>query len=155
MCKAPYQICVDSFLSTEPLCSLSDLKKLFSTLGLVVQLCETGCLCLAFFGSVEHGFSQGLCTDIKFSYLFFSEPSLRIYVYQAKGLTREQIKLMKTTRRTMKNRGYAASCRVKRETQITELKVKKKNFLVCKICLALDLIYWLRIWIDFVLCIQL
>ena len=28
----------------------------------------------------------------------------------------------------MKNRGYAASCRVKRETQITELKVKKTKF---------------------------
>ena len=44
-------------------------------------------------------------------------------LFQVKGLPRDTIKQVKHLRRTMKNRGYAASCRVKRETEISVLKV--------------------------------
>lgn len=48
------------------------------------------------------------------------------------GLTRDEIAKMKQRRRTLKNRGYAASCRVKRIEQKGDLE-EDRNVLVADI----------------------
>eukprot|EP00092_Neocalanus_flemingeri_P067515 GFUD01082425.1.p1 GENE.GFUD01082425.1~~GFUD01082425.1.p1 ORF type:complete len:349 (-),score=51.97 GFUD01082425.1:294-1340(-) len=78
-------------------------------------------------GGQEEGFTYPVCVaSLGISdedLILMSTRDLNKFL-KSKGLSRDMIKVIKQQRRTMKNRGYAASCRVKREDQCRELKAE-------------------------------
>lgn len=58
-----------------------------------------------------------------------------------RGITKERAKQIKQERRTLKNRGYAANCRVKRENEEKKLERENDNLRreICRVKLEIDL----------------
>lgn len=79
----------------------------------------------------KQGYEEGFLNPVCVASLGISDEDLILMptrdlnkFLKSKGLSRDMQKAIKQQRRTMKNRGYAASCRVKREEQCKELKAE-------------------------------
>merc|ERR1712038_291714 len=81
--------------------------------------------------SVHGGLPPGSMSPVKINCGISDEELVTLSVrdlnrhLKIRGLTREEITLMKQRRRTLKNRGYAASCRIKRLEQKSDLEQEK------------------------------